>query len=544
LIPNELFMELYRSTFLRLFPFALAARSAEPSSPPLKPGLFDVAAYGAKGDGKTLDTDKLQAAIDAAAAAGGGRVYLHNGIFLSGALRLRSNVTLHIESGGVLLGSPRIEDYPEQPSAYPSRSSRSYTRRSLLYAEKAENVSIVGGGAINGQGSSPAFRPPLNRMKEADRPLLLRFSECRNVRLRDVTLRNSAMWVQNYLACDNVSLDGVTIDSQVNNNNDGIDIDDCWNVRVTNCDIRSGDDAICLKSTSSRGCRNVVVSNCIVTTHCSAFKLGTDSTGGFQDITLTNCAFYDTGLAGIAIECVDGGLIERVLVSNVAMKNVMGPIFVRLGNRGRGMEQPVAGKLRNVTITSIDATGASGVGSSITGVPGAPAQDLTLERIRIRSQGGGKPEHVSREVGEYPNRYPEYCMFGPSGKPSDGQLPAHGIYARHVSGLSLRDVDLRCDNPDARPALVFDDVNGVNLFDIRGTVEDSAPGLVWMKQVSGALVHGCRAPKGLRTFLRVDGAGPGDVVLLNNDLAQAATAVEKGNSVPGDAVVSGANRMR
>ena len=301
-------MKLHRSEFMKLFPLAFAAPMAAAGSVPAAitvSGRFDPRDYGASGDGQRPDTAALQAAIDAAATAGGGCVYVHNGTFLCGALRLKSNVTLHIETGAILLGSSQIEDFPEQPSAYPSRSSELYTRRSLLFAEKAENVAIEGGGIIDGQGASPAFRH--RGMTEGQRPLLLRFSECRKVRVKDITLKDSAMWVQDYLACDNVLIDGITVESRVNVNNDGIDIDDCSNVRISNCNIWCGDDAVCLKSTSRRGCRNVVVENCTLSTECNAIKLGTDSTGAFENVTITNCAIYDTDITGIALECVDGG---------------------------------------------------------------------------------------------------------------------------------------------------------------------------------------------------------------------------------------------
>ena len=356
-------MKLRRSEFMKLFPLALGTPLAVVGAAPTANTVsshFDPHEYGATGDGKRPDTTAVQSAIDAAASVGGGCVYLHNGRFLCGALRLKSNVTLHIESGAVLLGSPQIEDFPEQPSAYPSRSSEIYTRRSLIFAEKAENVAIEGGGIIDGQGASAAFHHP--GMTEGDRPLLLRFSECRKVRVKDVTLRDSAMWVQNYLACENVLIDGITVASRVNVNNDGIDIDDCTNVRIANCNIWCGDDAICLKSTSPRGCRNVVVDNCTISTLCNAVKLGTDSTGGFENITITNCAVYDTGISGIALECVDGGTLERVVVSNMVMDKVGCAIFLRLGNRGRGMQQPVPGKLRNIIISNVVATRVGGIG--------------------------------------------------------------------------------------------------------------------------------------------------------------------------------------
>ena len=535
-------MKLHRSDFLKLFPLALGSRwaaAAPVSASSPSTGRFDPRDYGAAGDGSHLDTKAIQAAIDAAARGGGGQVYLHNGTFLSGALHLKSNVTLCIEAGAVLLGSPRMEDYPEEPEAYPSRSAEVYTRRSLIFAEKVENVAIAGGGVIDGQGGSPAFHTP--HMTEGYRPHLLRFSECRNVRLKDITLRDSPMWVQNYLACDNVLIDGITVKSRVNSNNDGIDIDDCSNVRIVNCDIWSGDDAVCLKSTSHRGCRNVVVANCIISSRSNALKLGTDSTGGFDNITMTNCAVYDTGMAGIALQSVDGGTLERVVVSNIVMNNVGCAIFLRLGNRGRGMQQPTPGRLRAVKISNVEAMGAGDVGSSITGLPGSPVEDVLLENIRIVSTGGGTQAQARREVPEAPDAYPEYNMFVPPGtsEPTEekaGCLPAHGLYVRHAAGLTLRGVDVRTAKADARPALVVDDAADLKIFDSGSGSANTASPVIWLRDVDGAFIQSCRASKGTKTFLRVDGAKSAAILVAENDLDQAGSAIERGEDVPAGAV--------
>jgi hypothetical protein len=536
-------MKLRRSEFIKLFPLALGAPLAAAAKIPAARGAsghFDPRDYGAIGDGKHADTPAVQAGIDAATKAGGGRVYLHNGTFLCAPLRLTSNVTLHIESGATLLGSPQVEDYPEQPSSYPSRSSALYTRRSLIFAEKAENVAIEGSGTIDGQGANPAFHNPGVR-DERYRPLLLRFSECRKVRVKGITLKDSAMWVQNYLACDDVLIDGITVSSRVNVNNDGIDIDDCHNVRIANCNIWCGDDAVCLKSTSSRGCRNVVVDNCTISTLCNALKLGTDSTGGFENIAMTNCAVYDTAISGIALECVDGGAVDRVVISNIVMENVGGVIFLRLGNRGRGMQQPAPGKLRNVIISNVQATGVGGVASSITGLPGFPVEDVLIENVRTVSAGGGTTAQAQREVPEVPDAYPEYDMFFARGGVASAEknalfLPAHGLYIRHAAGITLKNLDLRTTQPDDRPALVAHDVAGLKVFDLNAQSPEGVSAVAWLRDVSGAFFQSCLAPKGAQTFLYVSGAKSAGITLVGNDLSRAEKAVEKGESVPEDAV--------
>ncbi|GMV95851.1 MAG: exo-poly-alpha-D-galacturonosidase [Phycisphaerae bacterium] len=430
--------------------------------------VYRVVDHGAVPDGRTLNTAAIQQAIDACSAGGGGTVYFSAGRFLTGTLVLRDRVMLYLESGAVLLGSTDLKDYPPKTPAFRSYTDVNYVDKSLLYAEQARDVAIVGRGVIDGQGGAETFK---NRPYK-ERPYLIRMIECRNVILRDVALRDSPMWVQHYLACENLLIDGVTVHSLVNGNNDGIDVDSCDRVRIANCDIVSGDDAIVLKSTSPRPCRRVTITNCTLRSLCNAFKCGTESTGGFEDVTFSNCVIYDTRLSGIALEAVDGGALDRVLISNVTMVNTRSAIFLRLGNRARpylakgpggegafvreeGMPAPGVGALGNVTISNVTATGADPVGCSITGLPGHPVENVTLQNVRVRFAGGGKAELVDRPVPEREDSYPEYTIFG--------HLPAYGLYCRHVRNLRLDGLRLEVEKPEHRPALVCEDVDGLEL---------------------------------------------------------------------------------
>lgn len=236
-------------------------------------GIFDVRDCGAVGDGVTLDTKAIQAAINACSQAGGGKVYLTNGKFLSGTLYLKDNVTIYLEAGAVLLGSADINDYPVTIPGFRSYTDN-YTDKSLIYAEKVKNISIIGRGTIDGQGTS--FKG-----KWKVRPYTLRVIECHDVVVKDVTMRNSPMWMQHYLACDNVRVDGITVYNQCNRNNDMIDIDGCRNVTIANCIGDTDDDALTFKSTCGRPTENVTVTNCILSSHCNAIKCGTESNGAF-----------------------------------------------------------------------------------------------------------------------------------------------------------------------------------------------------------------------------------------------------------------------
>jgi len=501
-------------------------------------GLFDVRDYGAAGDGVKSDTKAIQAAIDACAQAGGGRVYLSNGTFLSGEVKLKNNVGLYVEGGAVLLAS---------------RSKDDYSHRALVYAENAENISISGRGAIDGHGAVSKEFP-----KVRNHPI--HFVQCKNVKVQDVTLRNSTTWIQHYLKCDNLVIDGVTVESRINadiekrryatapgRNEDGLNINSCQQVRISNCVINSDDDGIVLKSTSGRPCRNVTITNCIVSSNASAIKFGTESGGGFQNITVSNCAIYDTRNSGIALEIVDGGTLDRVNINNITMRNVKGSaIFIRLGNRARlydRKEKPGIGKVRNIMISNVQATDVGGwiepvgkrvVGCHITGLPGFSIEGVTLSNIRIRFKGGGTAEDAVREIPERPEAYPSCRMYG--------TLPAYGFYVRHVKTIAFHHVDLGFDNPELRPAMVFDDVKDLEIFDFDAEGRPLTKALIWLKQVDGALIHGCRPSGSVGTFLRVDGNKSDGITLMNNDMSKVKRILERGKEVRKNTVYLGNNQ--
>jgi polygalacturonase len=497
-----------------------------------QPGLrvFNPRDFGAAGDGQTIDTVPIQAAIDACAAEGGGQVYLDAGTFVSGTVILKDNVTLHVEAGATLLGSDDLDDYPDiTPELFYLYTHR-FTRY-LIYAEKARNIGIMGQGTIDGRGR--AF--PYVREDDKGRPYIIRFVECSNVTVRDVTFLDSARWLQHYLACDNVVIDGISVVAKTRENRDGIDIDSCDDVRISNCRIESGDDAIVLKATAKRPCRRVTVTNCIVSSDASALKLGTESNGGFEDIVFSNCVVFDTQGDGIAIEMVDGAALERVTFSNIVMRNVGVPIFIRLGNRARPMpdrEPPGMGTLRNVAITNVQATGVGPLGCSITGLPGHPAENITLSNISLDFAGGGTLEDVAREVPERAEAYPSGRMFG--------TLPAYGFYIRHVRNMDMRNIHLDYAQSELRPALVCEDVTHLNLSGLRAHISPEAPSFIILRDTRRTFIQAC-APLGpTGTFLTVEG-GSGPIAVANNDLTQTETIVHRGPDVPDNAVRTGFN---
>ena len=327
------------------------------------PTSFNVRDDGAVADGKTLCTAALQRSIDRCAEAGGGTVFFPAGTYLSGTLVLKSNVTLELDAGATLLGSSDPKHYPPREPAVPSYTDN-YVRQALIAGENLVNVGLRGRGTIDGNGG--AFRWKEYR----DRPYVIRLVQCQDVHIEGLTLRDSPMWMQHYLACDRVRIHRLRVFNHVTYNNDGLDIDGCHDVTISDCIFDTDDDALCLKSTLDRACENVVITNCVLSSHCNAFKLGTESNGGFKNITFNNCVILSPrfsepiygirrGMGGIALEMVDGGQLENITVSNIVISGVNVPIFLRLGNRARPFlpdgAKPGMG-LRNVTIGNIVAT--------------------------------------------------------------------------------------------------------------------------------------------------------------------------------------------
>ncbi len=479
---------------------------------------FNVTDFGAKGDGTSLSTKPIQSAIDACAAAGGGTVIFPAGKYLTGTLFLRNNLALHLEAGAVLLGSGDLNDYPVTISSIRSYTDN-YTDKSLIFGDGLEHISITGDGILDGNGTS--FTGPYKV-----RPYMIRIINCKDVLVRDVTIINSPMWVQHYLACEDVNIDGITVDSRRDFvNNDGIDIDGCRNVRISNSIIISGDDAIVLKSTLGLSCRNIVVTNCVISSNCNGFKLGTESNGGFENITFSNSVIYDTKLGGIALEMVDGGILDKVSVSNITMNNVGAAIFIRLGNRARPydvkMEKPGIGSLSNVIISNILATNVGNTGCSITGLPGNTVKNITLNNIRLIFEGGGTKEFVNREIPEIPEKYPEYKMFG--------MLPAYGFYCRHAENLTFRDVEVGYTKEDARPAMVCEDIAGLDLFHFKAMIGNEP--VLRFRDVRNSMIQSCQAPRGTEIFLSAEGMKSGKISLIGNDLSEAKQVIRKTENI-------------
>ncbi|MFI3289942.1 MAG: glycosyl hydrolase family 28 protein [Rikenellaceae bacterium] len=452
------------TTLFALFLFVTHALSAE----------IYVESFGAVADGVTLNTKSIQAAIDDCTANGGGTVVLKSGVYMSGTIVLKDNVTLNIRRGAVLRGviNPL---YYFNIDTFVDATGQS-RGECLVGSVDAKNIGIVGNGTIDGEGAY--FRANQNRarMREAGateeqiekyatvRPFLLRFVRSEGVTLKGVNLRNPAAWTCHLFQCKSIKIDGISIVAHVNQNNDGIDLDSCTGAEITNCDIDTGDDAMCFKTTSPLPCQDVVVRNCRLKSDWGAIKFGTESMGDFRNIKVENCEVYDTQGGGIKVLSVDGSNINNVRINKIDMVDVDMPIFVRLGERlrtYRDAPKQSVGSIDNLYISNIKAVTRgrdesrvnppSGV--LITGTPNARIGNITLTNIDITLPGGGTEADSKIVVPEDETRYPEFSHFGVQ--------PAYGLNARHVDSLTIKNVYIRLSGKDQRRVSNISDVNSV-----------------------------------------------------------------------------------
>ncbi|HTL30596.1 MAG TPA: glycoside hydrolase family 28 protein [Tepidisphaeraceae bacterium] len=476
--------------------------------------LIDVRSVGATGDGKSLDTPAINKAIEHANGNGGGTVYFPAGTYLCYSIHLKSNVALYLDQGATILAAdnpidPTVPGYdaPEPNEWDPYEDfGHSHWHNSLIWGENLENVSILGPGMIDGKGLTTGENPrnkkgaerqkveppatnrattkfgypsPIDTLPAGIGNKAIALKRCRNVTFKDFTIHRGGHFAILCTGVDNWTLDNLKIDT----NRDGVDLDCCRNVRMSNCTINSPhDDGICPKSSFALGeaiaTENVTITNCQVSgwevgsmldgtyrkgngPGTGRIKFGTESNGGFKNITISNCLF--AYCCGLALETVDGGLLEDVTITNITMRDIANaPIFMRLGARLRGPEGTKPGQLRRVTISNVECWNA-GLPSIISGIPDHDIEDIRISNIRVHAKGGGTREQATTKPAENEKRYPEPSMFG--------EMPAYGFYLRHVRGIELIDVKLSYEKTDLRPAIVLDDVKEIELARVKAQHE-------------------------------------------------------------------------
>jgi polygalacturonase len=507
---------------------------------------------GARGDGHTLNTNALQKAIDQAATAGGGVVVIPPGDFLSGGLVLRSHVTLHLEAGAILRGSPRVEDYEYRPGPPVEGDSNGHH---LLFALDTEDIAITGHGTIDGGGSAfwhrkgrPTPRPedlwgdviawdyePATQRRPSP---MIELARCRNVRIEGVTLTNAPGWTLRPVACETVLIRGIRVRNPIYApNTDGMDITACRNVFVSDCDIATGDDAICIKSENPYGellpTKNISITNCVLSTCCNGFKVGTSTHGRVENIVFSNSVIYnesatplnERATSGIALEVVDGGSMSGILISNIQIENARTPLFVRLGRR-----KPAQGSfLRGIRFEQIHATGAL-LTTSITGLPDMPVEDVVIANSSFRMSEHGSAAWTHAEIPEYAERYPEARMFG--------RLPASGVYVRHAREVRIKNTEIRTDLPEERPAIVCDDVHDLELCGVTMSAPSSTEAVLALRNTSDAFIQGARVTQQAASMLHVSGASSRHIVLSANDLSRVSTPSVFSDGASAEAIVS------
>ena len=409
---------------------------------------FSVKDFHAIGDGLALDTAAIQRAIDAASSAGGGTVWFAPGRYVTGTILLKSGVTLDLAQGATLLGSTDPADYRLlEPFVDAVGATRGYA---LIGCVDAHSVGVTGAGAIDGRGA--ALQASGGKGPSA-RPFLLLCLRSTAIVVEGVSLVNSSAWTMHVFQCSDVTISHISIRSLGLANNDGIDIDSSQRVHVEGCTIETGDDAICLKTTSSKPCNDITVKGCTLTTRCAAFKIGTESAGDFSAIRVSDCHVVEANLGAIKILSVDGANIRDVLVEGMQVDDADTPIFLRLGARGRTFRPGDVAPPRERSPTSSSATWRSNtprrVGILISGIPGHVIKNVSLQRIAI-TMSGEPATQLPPQPAENPAAYPEVRMFG-------GNLPAFGIYGRHLRGLETMQVAITGIPGDIRPEQLLSD---------------------------------------------------------------------------------------
>ncbi len=529
-------------------------------------GAYDVRAFGASGDGKTLDTAAVNNAIAAANADGGGTVHFPAGVYLCHSIHLKSNVALYLDSGSTLMAAPSApkgSDAPTYDLPEPNASDHyqdfghTHWHNSLIWGENLENIAILGPGLIDGSkglsrgsvndkkidkagegmgvgefpttppASKPSTEPTTKKTKKKPKPEFeypakkdlvrpgvgnkaIALKLCRNVILKDFSIRAGGHFGILATAADNLTIDNLKIDT----NRDGMDIDCCRNVRVSNCFVNSPfDDGICPKSSYalgySRSTDNVTITNCQVSSYvagslldgtCKPFwgkyakapggtgriKCGTESNGGFRNLTISNCVF--DYCRGLALETVDGALLEDVTISNITMRHICtAPIFLRLGAGLRGPKETTEiGTLQRVNIDNVVVYDADPRYSCIiSGVPGGDIKDVKLSNIQIFTRGGElekTQKWATTQSLENAKKYPEPAMFGETG--------AYGFFVRHVRGIEFNNVSVRHAGDDARPPFLFSDVSDLKLIDVDAQHDEGMPPVL-LRNVKHVLAHLC-----------------------------------------------------
>lgn len=448
---NRLPLFIILGTILFLGAAATQAETSQDHGSVADHRLYLASEHGILADGESNDTAALQTLIDTCSRTGGGTVKIDTGTVVSGTIHLKHDVTFEIAAGATLMNSGNKDDYPFVPvdvlTYYPER-------RTMIYAQHQTNIAVTGEGTIDGNCGS--FR---KRSSESARVSLIRFDGCTNAVVQDLTLQNASMWSQHYFLCDQLEISGLTIRNNMKND-DGLNVDGSRNVYITDCDIRTKDDCITLKTTAHHPCENVVVSNCVLSSTKSAFKFGTETYGGIKNVKACNLQI-NGGRDALALFSVDGANIEDIVIENVTITNSRCPLAILLGARLRAIsgdpETLTTGSIKGITIRNVTATGAERA-MILAGLDRHPVRNIHLEHVDITfntASVSNKEPLPDEVVEEKPTAYPTSDIFG--------RLNTWGLFVRHARNLSLRDVTLQHTSSSTAPMAYLEDVSNVEL---------------------------------------------------------------------------------
>ena len=523
--------------------------------------VYNIRDFGAKGDGKALDSRAVQSAIDACARDGGGTVLVPAGTFQIGTIELKDNVTLHLAAAATLLGSADGTQY-HAIDAIPLHGDATLVdgNWALIFAVNAKNVTIEGPGMIDGQGlqfhsPSRGVTPP-SGIGGNKRPYHLLFYRCDHLRVRNLRLWQSAYHSVRVIQSKYVTMDGLHIFNRVNGNNDGFHFISCEHVAVSNCTVQSQDDACALFGS----CRFVTVVNSTFSTRWSVFRFGS---GTAENIAVSNCVLHQVFGCPFKFQGTPGTRFENISFSNIILDEVTGPISISVGPRearpqpagvltaAAGSAPPPSptalsepGIVRNITFSNIHGKVTTdppqlpdypftsgyrpGEGHSaivLNAVGDSIVEHITFDNVHLTFGGGGTAEDAARTVPELAG---EYFVLGP--------IPAYGLYARRARGITLQNVRFETESPDMRPAVVLDHVSDAAINGLGVQASERAESVLRVIDSKDVLLTAPRVLTTAPAFLQIEGAGSQNITIDGGDLSKAAKPVALKNGASEQAV--------
>jgi polygalacturonase len=448
---------------------------------------ISVAACGADSTASQCSTEAIQSCIDRAAQVGG-TVVFPKGRYLSGGLILRSGVTLQFLEGSELLGISDVEAYPQRTIW--KDSLHPLPHRALLLGENVENVALLGPGTLNGQGG--LFSGDGQSGDKYLRPVVIHIRNGRHIRVENLKLKNSAIWMQSYERCEDLRIHGLTVDNVSSHCNDGLDIVSCRDVVISNCRLCADDDGLCFKSFENVPCESIEVRDCFISSHCNAIKIGTESYGDFRHIRVSHCVvspmentqtFWGCrgGLSGILVSSMDGAVVEDVCFDHIRIQGTRCPVFMRLGDRGRvynradSRKQP--GSIRAISFQNIEVSNGGSMGLEISAIPGTRIEEVTFAECHFEFTGGGpvEPEWTA------PCPVPEVDAAAYPNPGIHGYPPSWAMFVRRVAGLKINGGSFGHRSSEIRPAIIADDVQNLKLDGVKFP-ENGGQAIQWIPQ--------------------------------------------------------------